>query len=119
MYINVTICGSPYYVGGFSYSTEVILCCLKAFSEGSDFSQPDGPKTGQSNILPCVSDVDGLKTYKLSKVMIGKHESLPLVKICISYCVVTLVSYVDVYFYYSLIIAWSYWQRLQGKLSLK
>ena len=39
------------FIGRFGYSAEVVLCCLKAFGEGSDFSQSDGPKTGQ----PCIS----------------------------------------------------------------
>ena len=43
------------FIGRSSYSTEVILCRLKAFGEGSDFSQSDGPKTGQpKHTLPCI-----------------------------------------------------------------
>ena len=34
-------------VGGCCHTAEVILCSVKAFGEGSDFTQSDGPKTGQ------------------------------------------------------------------------
>ena len=38
-------------IGRRSYTAEVVLCSIKAFGEGSDFTQSDGPKTGQQNVI--------------------------------------------------------------------